>query len=103
MLAVPLCGISGPPLLKLFLIKVVYALPKGQARKAVVSVVLSRVFQLREMRRGLTGVGRAVSNTPQLSASPRLCVHKLLFNLHKPELGQTAQAAFKMLPSFTPL
>ena len=46
MLAVPLCGILGPPLLKLFLIKVVYALPKGQSRKAVVSVVLSRVFQL---------------------------------------------------------
>lgn len=36
MLTVPLCGIPSPPLLKLFLIKVLYDLPRGQARKGIV-------------------------------------------------------------------
>lgn len=43
---VALGGILSLPLLKLFLIKLVYDLQRGQAREGTVFVVVSRVFQL---------------------------------------------------------
>lgn len=46
MFTVSLGGISSPPLLKLFLIKLVYDLRRGQARKGMDFVVVSRVFLL---------------------------------------------------------
>lgn len=98
---VALGGVLSLPLLKLFLIKLVYDLQRGQAREGTVFVVVSRVFlALRNVMRTHKLAEQSV--TPLNSWQAPDCVgHKLLFNLRYQEVGQPAAAKFKVLLSFT--
>lgn len=93
---VALGGVLSLPLLKLFLIKLVYDLQRGQAREGTVFVVVSRVFlALRNVMRTHKLAEQSV--TPLNSWQAPDCVgHKLLFNLRYQEVGQPAAAKFKV-------